>query len=81
MSEAIGKIVCLLWWGAVSFSVLTLILLLAADFAQKHLHGKVRIDLLLSIANVCSAIAICAAAAFGIFGAIYGLVYILAKGV
>lgn len=40
MSDTIGKSVCLLLWGGVSYIVLASISILAVDFTQEYLHVK-----------------------------------------
>lgn len=77
MSDTIGKSVCLLLWGGVSYIVLASILILAVDFAQEHLHVKGKKNQPLSKAKVCSAIAVCIVAAIEVLGVVYGFVYIL----
>lgn len=81
MSDAIGKSVCLLLWGGVSYIVLASILILAVDFAQEHMHVKGKRSQPLSKAKVCSAAAVCIVAAIAVLVVVYGFVYILTKGV
>lgn len=81
MSDTIGKSVCLLLWGGVSYIVLASILILAVDFAQEHLHVKGKRNQPISIAKVCSAAAVCIVAAIEVVVVVYGFVYILTKGV
>lgn len=81
MSDTIGKSVCLLLWGGVSYIVLASILILAVDFAQEHLHVKGERNQPPSIAKVCSAAAVCIVAVIEVLGVVYGFVYILTKGV
>lgn len=80
-SDTIGKIVCLLLWGGVSYIVLASIWILAVDFAQEHLRVKGKRNQPLSITKVCSAAAICIVAAIEVLGVVYGFFYILTKGV
>lgn len=81
MSDTIGKIVCLLLWGGVSYIVLASISILAVDFAQEYLHVKGKRNQPISIAKVCSAAAVCIVAAIEVLGVAYGFIYILTKGV
>ena len=77
MSDTIGKSVCLLLWGGVSYIVLASISILAVDFAQEYLHVKGKRNQPISKAKVCSAIAVCIVAAIEVLGVVYGFVYIL----